>query len=328
MISIYRLCQEKSQQKNSPKKLVVFCLVFFMEIWKNFRRNHRMLCVEGTFRGHLDQPPGSEQGHLHISLLLPDLWCYEIAGSGSKWLLWESKPWHTDIWKTEVTLILAWLSALALAGCDWKALLKARALLLWHAVSHNTNNKRHRAGFLTCSVEVCRGYSPRLYHWQGAETEETPAKLQRIPSGAWIIFWSERLWGREGGRYAFAEQKPDLSSITNVPCWARKPNTDHVKLLGPLCIEQALGLPPQPLSSWNSKINILGRGKFKRVIIRNLSHLGSQVFCPKLFPISFPENGTVLCSSLGFGRALCQHCTAFAVQCSIERTRRLKAEVS
>lgn len=71
--------------------------------------------------------------------------------------------------------------------------------------------------------EVCRGYPPRLYHRQGAEAEETPAKLQSIPGGARVIFWSEGSWGREGERYFFAERKADLSSITNVTNWDRKP---------------------------------------------------------------------------------------------------------
>lgn len=79
------------------------------------------------------------------------------------------------------------------------------------------------APFLTCSAGGLQRLLPQaLYHRQGAEAKETPAKLQRIPGGAWIIFWSERSWRRERGRYFFA----DLSSITNVPCKARNSNTD------------------------------------------------------------------------------------------------------
>ena len=62
---------EKLQKKPKNTKIIESRLLYKekLNITPHLRINHRItecFVLEGTFRGHLAQIPGSEQGHLHL----------------------------------------------------------------------------------------------------------------------------------------------------------------------------------------------------------------------------------------------------------------------
>lgn len=118
--------------------------------------------------------------------LSPTPLCFEKAGSGSNDCRARANPGVLVPGKLQLLLISACSGWLWLGGSAQSLSTAAVAGSQQYHQQQKTNRRLLGPPRRSSHVarEVCRGYSPRLYHRQGAEAEDTPAKLQSIPGGA------------------------------------------------------------------------------------------------------------------------------------------------